>query len=56
MVLRTCESGMRARLAPAPEGPEQALALLMQTPAVTLFRRGFRAREEAGGGVTSRGR
>ncbi len=42
MVLRTCEAGMRARLATTPVGPEQALAVLVQTPAVALFRRGFR--------------
>jgi hypothetical protein len=41
MVLRTCEAGMR--LAATPVGPEQTLAVLVQTPAVTLFRRGFRA-------------
>ncbi|HEY7371092.1 MAG TPA: DUF6178 family protein [Polyangia bacterium] len=44
-VLRTCEAGMRAQLAPAPATPEQALAALAQTPADALFRRGF-------GGVT----
>jgi hypothetical protein len=47
MVLRTCESAMRARLATSAATPEQALAVLVQTPAVTLFRRGFRAGEGA---------
>ena len=42
MVLKTCETGMRTRLAAERVTPEQALAVLMQTPADTLFRRGFR--------------
>jgi hypothetical protein len=40
--LRTCEGGMRAQLEDAePVTPERALAVLMQTPADALFRRGF---------------
>jgi hypothetical protein len=42
MVLRTCEAGLRAQLPARPVKPEQALAMLMQTPADTLFRRGHR--------------
>ncbi len=41
-VLRTCEAGMRTQLAPGRLNPEQALAVLKQTSADTLFRRGFR--------------
>jgi hypothetical protein len=41
-VLKTCETGMRTRLAAESVKPEQALAVLMRTPADTLFRRGFR--------------
>ena len=41
-VLKTCEAGMRTRLAAERVTPEQALAVLMRTPADTLFRRGFR--------------
>jgi Family of unknown function (DUF6178) len=42
-VLRTCEAGMRAELAAAGRvTPEQALAVLVRTPADALFRRGFR--------------
>jgi len=42
MVLRTCEAGMRARLGGQSATGEQALTLLLETAAVTLFRRGFR--------------
>ena len=42
LVLRTCEAGMRTQLAPGRLTPEQALTVLMRTPADTLFRRGFR--------------
>jgi hypothetical protein len=41
MVLRTCEAGMRAQLATRRVSSEQALALLGQTPADILFRRGY---------------
>jgi hypothetical protein len=45
LVLRTCEAGLRALLlasaTPAPEH-ERALAVLAETPADLLFRRGFR--------------
>lgn len=41
-VLRTCEAGMRTRLAARRVNPEQALTLLARTPADALFRRGFR--------------
>jgi hypothetical protein len=43
VVLKTCEAGMRAQVAAARVTPEQALAVLLQTPADALFRRGFRA-------------
>jgi hypothetical protein len=42
LVLKTCEAGMLARLAARRMKPEQALAVLAETPAVTLFRAGFR--------------
>jgi hypothetical protein len=42
LVLRTCEAGMKAQLAPGRTKREQALAVLAQTPADALFRRGFR--------------
>jgi hypothetical protein len=38
VVLRACEAGMLARLAPGRTTAEQALALLAQTPADVLFR------------------
>ena len=41
-VLRTCEAGMRALIAPRMGRPEQALAVLSRIPADALFRRGFR--------------
>jgi len=41
-VLRTCEAGVRAQLAPGPATSEAALAVLAGTPADILFRRGFR--------------
>ena len=41
-VLKTCEAGMRAQLAAGRVTAEQALAVLAQTPADALFRRGFR--------------
>jgi hypothetical protein len=41
LVLRTCEAGMRAEVGAARVTPQQALAVLMQTSADTLFRRGF---------------
>jgi hypothetical protein len=40
VVLRTCEAGMRRQLATGRADPEQALTVLAQTPADTLFRRG----------------
>ncbi|HSS39126.1 MAG TPA: hypothetical protein VLT58_10185, partial [Polyangia bacterium] len=43
VVLRACEAGIRTTLAVEQVTPEQALATLAQTPADTLFRRGFRA-------------
>jgi hypothetical protein len=43
-VLRTCEAGMRAPLEAAAMTPEQALAVLVQTSADALFRRGFGGR------------
>jgi hypothetical protein len=44
LVLRTCEAGMRAQLGASESAtPEQALAVLTQTPADALFRRGFRS-------------
>ncbi len=48
MVLKTCEAGMRTRLAPGPVSPEQALTVLVQTPADRLFRRGFSTPEATG--------
>jgi hypothetical protein len=42
LVLRTCEAGMRARLDGDSVTADQGLTLLLQTSAVTLFRRGFR--------------
>jgi hypothetical protein len=41
LVLRTCEAGMRAQLTTRGVSSEQALAVLIRTPADTLFRRGF---------------
>ena len=43
MVLRTCEAGIRQLAAGRPKRA-QALAMLVQTPADTLFRRGLRDR------------
>ena len=43
MALKTCEAGLRAQLDQRRVTSEQALAVLVQTPADTLFRRGFRA-------------
>jgi hypothetical protein len=45
MVLKTCEAGLRAQLAPAPITPAAALSVLGRTPADALFRSGFRGRE-----------
>ena len=42
LVLKTCEAGMRARLPTGRPTPERALAVLVQTSADLLFRRGFR--------------
>ena len=42
MVLKTCEAGMRTQLPAGAVKPEEALAVLVRTPADTLFRRGFR--------------
>jgi len=42
LVLKTCEAGVRAHLGASAIMPEQALAVLAQTPADALFRRGFR--------------
>jgi hypothetical protein len=42
LVLRVCEAGMRAQLETRLVSSEQALAVLIRTPADTLFRRGFR--------------
>jgi len=42
VVLKTCEAGMRAQLRPRPAKPEEALAVLLGTPADALFRRGYR--------------
>jgi hypothetical protein len=39
-VLRTCEAGMRAALAATVVSPEEALAVLVGTPADLLFRKG----------------
>jgi hypothetical protein len=44
-VLRTCDLGLRALLAPDRTPREAALAALVRTPADALFRRGFRAVE-----------
>ena len=41
-VLVACEAGMRAQLAAKRATPAQALAVLLRTPADTLFARGFR--------------
>jgi hypothetical protein len=49
MVLRTCEAGMRAQLAPARVNPDRALTVLARTPADRLFRRGFRDLDVRGG-------
>jgi hypothetical protein len=43
LVLKTCEEGMRTQLASGRLTPEEALAVLVRTPADALFRRGFRA-------------
>ena len=48
MVLTTCEAGMRTQFAARPVRAEQALAVLVQTPADRLFRRGFSTREAPG--------
>jgi hypothetical protein len=40
-VLRTCEAGMRTQLEAGRATPEEALAVLVRTPADALFRRGF---------------
>jgi hypothetical protein len=45
MVLGTCEAGLLKGLAAGRVTPRQALTVLMQTPADTLFRRGFRNAE-----------
>jgi hypothetical protein len=42
VVLKACEAGMRAQLGPGRVTAEQALGVLVGTPADTLFRRGFR--------------
>jgi hypothetical protein len=42
VVLKTCEAGMRAQLGPGRVTAEQALRVLVETPADALFRRGFR--------------
>jgi hypothetical protein len=42
LVLKTCEAGIRAHLGASAVTPAQALAVLAQTPADALFRRGFR--------------
>ena len=42
-VLKTCEAGMLAQLSAKRVKPEDALAILTQTPADTLFRRGWSA-------------
>jgi hypothetical protein len=42
LVLRTCEAGLRAQLTAKPPTPDQALGVLVRTPADALFRRGFR--------------
>ena len=48
MALRTCETGIRTRLTAKAASPEEeALAVLVETPAVTLFRQGFRASSAA---------
>jgi hypothetical protein len=41
-VLRTCEAGIRSQFEATALKPEQALTVLMRTPADALFRRGFR--------------
>ena len=41
-VLKTCESGLRARLAALAGSAPEALTVLRETPADVLFRRGFR--------------
>jgi hypothetical protein len=41
-VLRTCDAGLRTLIAPSSPTPEEALAMLVRTPADALFRRGFR--------------
>ena len=42
VVLKTCEAGMRARLARRAGTPEEAIAVLERTSADVLFRAGFR--------------
>ena len=49
LVLRACEAGMRAQLATSRMSSQQALTVLIQTPADTLFRRGFREADIDGG-------
>ena len=48
MVLETCQAGMQVQLRAKRVKPEQALAVLIQTPADTLFRWGFRDTEGSG--------
>jgi len=43
LVLRTCEAGLRARLAAGRVDREQVVAALARTPADLLFRRGFQS-------------
>jgi hypothetical protein len=44
MVLKTCETGLRAQLGTTPATAAHALTALAKTPADTLFRRGLRRR------------
>ncbi len=47
MALRTCEAGLRTHLMAKAGTSEEALAVLVETPAVTLFRQGFRSSSAA---------
>ena len=47
LVLKTCDAGVREQLAATRVTPDQALAVLRQTPADTLFRLGFPDRNRA---------
>ena len=51
MVLNTCEAGLRTHLTAGRVEPAQGLAVLVRTPADTLFRQGLRHRAAAKGSL-----